>query len=446
MKPYASYKPSGVAWLGDVPEHWEKKRLRDCVEGCANGVWGDEADDGEDDIPVIRVADFDRGHRQVVEYETVRKVDSAQRASRALFPGDMLIEKSGGGEQQPVGMVVSYLGPEGAVCSNFVARMPPREGVVSRFMVYLHAYLYASRITNISIKQTTGIQNLDSTAYLSEACFLPPPDEQQAIADYLDTETERIDMLVQEKEELIGLLREWRQSVIAEVVTKGLNKTVAMKQSGVPWLGEVPSHWSVEKLKFFVGFAGGGTPSKDNPAYWEGNIPWVSPKDMKRPRISETEDYITEVGQMNSPCTLIPPLSVLTVVRSGILQHSIPVALNMVPLTLNQDMKALLPSERANSRFLAYEISGCQKELREAWVKQGATVESIEHQRMADSELALPPLQEQQAIADYLDDETAKIDALITHTQEEIALLKELRAATIADAVLGRVDVRTYQK
>ena len=443
MKPYASYKPSGVAWLGDVPEHWEKKRLRDCVEGCANGVWGDEADDGEDDIPVIRVADFDRGHRQVVEYETVRKVDSAQRASRALFPGDMLIEKSGGGEQQPVGMVVSYLGPEGAVCSNFVARMPPREGVVSRFMVYLHAYLYASRITNISIKQTTGIQNLDSTAYLSEACFLPPPDEQQAIADYLDTETARIDTLVQEKEELIGLLREWRQSVIAEVVTKGLNKTVAMKPSGVPWLGEVPSHWPVEKLKFFVGFAGGGTPSKDNPAYWEGNIPWVSPKDMKRPRISETEDYITEVGQMNSPCTLIPPLSVLTVVRSGILQHSIPVALNMVPVTLNQDMKALLPSERANSRFLAYEISGCQKELREAWVKQGATVESIEHQRMADSELALPPLQEQQAIADYLDDETAKIDALIAHTQEEITLLKELRAATIADAVLGRVDVRS---
>ena len=136
-------------------------------------------------------------------------------------------------------------------------------------------------------------------------------------------------------------------------------------------------------------------------------------------------------------------MSVLTVVRSGILQHSIPVALNMVPVVLNQDMKALLPSERANSRFLAYEISGCQKELREAWVKQGATVESIEHQRMADSELALPPLQEQQAIADYLDTETAKIDDLIAHTNDEITLLKELRAATIADAVLGRIDVRT---
>ena len=139
-------------------------------------------------------------------------------------------------------------------------------------------------------------------------------------------------------------------------------------------------------------------------------------------------------------------MSVLTVVRSGILQHSIPVALNVVPVALNQDMKALLLSERADCRFLAYEISGCQKELREAWVKQGATVESIEHQRMADSQLALPPLQEQQAIADYLDTETAKIDDLIAHTHDEIALLKELRAATIADAVLGRIDVRGSAK
>ena len=209
------------------------------------------------------------------------------------------------------------------------------------------------------------------------------------------------------------------------------------KDSGVPWLGAVPVHWAVEKLKFLVRFAGGGTPSKADPEYWDGTIPWVSPKDMKRPRISATEDYITEAGRMNSPCTLIPPMSVLTVVRSGILQHSIPVALNMVPVTLNQDMKALMPSERADSRFLAYEISGCQKELREEWVKQGATVESIEHQRMADSELVLPSLPEQQAIADYLDAETARIDALIREKEGLIRLLGEYRQSVIADLTTG---------
>lgn len=207
------------------------------------------------------------------------------------------------------------------------------------------------------------------------------------------------------------------------------------KPSGVPWLGDVPSDWSVEKLKFFAKFVGGGTPSKDEPIYWGGEIPWVSPKDMKRPLIRKTEDYITSEGLGNSPCTLIPPFSVLTVVRSGILQHTIPVALNTVPVALNQDMRAVIPDGRVDSRYLAYQIEGCQRELREEWVKQGATVESIEHQRMIDSRLAVPSPDEQQAIADYLDAETVRIDTLIHEKDELIGLLKEARSSTIIEAV-----------
>jgi type I restriction enzyme S subunit len=212
------------------------------------------------------------------------------------------------------------------------------------------------------------------------------------------------------------------------------------KPSGVPWLGDVPSDWAVEKLKFFAKFVGGGTPSKDEPIYWGGEIPWVSPKDMKRPFIRETEDYITSEGLGNSPCALIPPCSVLTVVRSGILQHTIPVAINTVPVTLNQDMKALIPDDRMDSRYLAYQIEGCQKELREEWVKQGATVESIEHQRMVDSRLAVPSPDEQQAIADYLDAEIARIDTLIHEKDELIGLLREWRQSVIAEAVTKGLD------
>ncbi|RYG99654.1 MAG: restriction endonuclease subunit S [Alphaproteobacteria bacterium] len=209
------------------------------------------------------------------------------------------------------------------------------------------------------------------------------------------------------------------------------------KPSGVAWLGDVPHHWHLERLKFFARFAGGGTPSKGEPSYWGGDIPWISPKDMKRPLIDESEDYITATGQTNSPCTLIPPNSVLIVVRSGILQHTIPVALNTVTVTLNQDMRALIPNDRVESRYLAYQINGCQKELREEWVKQGATVESIEHQRMVDSRMAVPPLAEQQAIADYLDSETARIDELIYEKDELITLLREWRRTVIADFTAG---------
>lgn len=438
MKPYASYKPSGVPWLGEVPTPWRVERLRFRVK--VNPSFSKPL---SADLPVSFLPMEAIGEDGTLDLERIRLVREVASGYTYFEDGDVAIAKITPCYENGKGAVMTGLVEGVGFGTTELIVMRPTQDDCPRWLYYV-TICNTFRLPGEASMQGAGGQKRVSDLFVKDY-FAPIPssDEQQAIADYLHAETARIDTLTHEKDELIGLLREWRQSVIAEAVTKGLDKAAAMKPSGVPWLGEVPSHWRIEKLKFFVGFAGGGTPSKDNPAYWGGTIPWVSPKDMKRARISETEDYITEEGQLNSPCALIQPMSVLTVVRSGILQHSIPVALNVVPVAINQDMKALLMSERVDCRFLAYEISGCQKELREVWVKQGATVESVEHQRMADSRLALPPLEEQQAIADYLDTETAKIDDLISHTYDEIALLKELRSATIADAVLGRIDVRT---
>lgn len=441
MRPYPHYKPSGVPWLGVVPGHWNVERLRFRVK--LNPSFSKPL---SSDLPVSFLPMEAIGDDGSLDLERTRLVGEVASGYTYFEEGDVTIAKITPCYENGKGAVMRGLLEGAGFGTTELIVMRPIQTNIPEWLYYL-TMCSAFRLPGEALMQGAGGQKRVPELFVKDYFApIPPEGEQRAIADYLDAETARIDILIREKDELIGLLWEWRQSVIAEAVTKGVNKSAAMKPSGVPWLGDVPAHWSVEKLKFFVGFAGGGTPSKDNPEYWEGSIPWVSPKDMKRPRISETEDYITAAGQMNSPCTLIPPLSVLTVVRSGILQHSIPVALNTVPVTLNQDMKALLPTERANSRFLAYQISGCQKELREEWVKQGATVESIEHQRMADSELGLPPVTEQQAIAEYLDAETAKIDDLIDHTNDEITLLKELRAATIVDAVLGRIDVRTLQR
>ena len=209
---------SRVSWLGAVPAHWTPMRLRDSVEGCLNGIWGDEPRGDENDTPIIRVADFDRIQRRTFAHETVRNVGEEQRKSRELCHGDLLIEKSGGGEQQSVGMVVEYTGQAGAVCSNFVARMRPREGVNSRYLVYVHAHLYSRSVPTLSIKQSTGIQNLDSAAYLGEQLFLPPLDEQIAIASYLDAETARIDMLMAHVDREIELLNEFRSATITDAV------------------------------------------------------------------------------------------------------------------------------------------------------------------------------------------------------------------------------------
>lgn len=210
----------------------------------------------------------------------------------------------------------------------------------------------------------------------------------------------------------------------------------AYKDSGVEWLGDVPEHWRVSKLKSFASFSGGGTPARDNLAFWNGDIPWVSPKDMKAEEIVGAEESITQAGVEGSATSVVPPGRVLMVVRSGILQHTIPVAINAKPVALNQDMKSLnFDPARCTSRFFLRWVQGLNDRLLLQWGKQGATVESIEHSYLANTSIPLPPVREQDVIAAFLDRETAKIDALVAEQERLIELLKEKRQAVISHAV-----------
>ncbi|MGF6398419.1 type I restriction enzyme S subunit [Pseudomonas frederiksbergensis] len=207
------------------------------------------------------------------------------------------------------------------------------------------------------------------------------------------------------------------------------------KNSENPWLGDVPKDWDLIPLKYLSRVSGGGTPSKDNPEYWNGNIPWVSPKDMKTPRILSTIDNVTEKAIKESSTNLLSKGALLVVVRSGILQHSIPVAINDVPVTLNQDMKALRFNGKLNVKYAMYLIVGNQKALLLEWRKQGATVESIEQEYLANTIFPVPSLNEQGEIIRFLDCETAKIDTLIEKQKLIIQLLKEKHQAVISHAV-----------
>ncbi|MEV3843842.1 MULTISPECIES: restriction endonuclease subunit S [Aeromonas] len=205
--------------------------------------------------------------------------------------------------------------------------------------------------------------------------------------------------------------------------------------SGIEWLGRIPVHWKLATLKHECVFSGGGTPTKDNLAYWGGNIPWISPKDMKSQVVTDSIDKITAVAVAESSTKLVPEGALLMVVRSGILQRTIPVAINTVPVTLNQDMKALRFKSKDKACFFLYYIQGLESQLLLEWCKQGATVESIEHELLANARYPLPPNDEIKAINQFLDYETARIDRLITQQLRLIELLKEKRQAVISHAV-----------
>ena len=208
----------------------------------------------------------------------------------------------------------------------------------------------------------------------------------------------------------------------------------------VSWGATFPTEWSRKRIKYLCRFAGGGTPDKRIPKYWNGEIPWVSPKDMKNGTIDDAEDHITKDGLASSASKLVAPGAVLLVMRSGILRHSIPTAINQVPVALNQDMRALIPLPQVEARFLARVLEGHQQQLLNVWSKIGSTVESLESDLVGETEIALPALDQQRTIADYLDRETARLDALIAAKERVLGLLTDKHRALITRAVTRGLD------
>jgi type I restriction enzyme, S subunit len=227
----------------------------------------------------------------------------------------------------------------------------------------------------------------------------------------------------------------------------GLKPYPAYRDSGVPWLGAVPGHWELQKLKRVVSFSGGGTPSKANAQFWRGAIPWVSPKDMTQTRIVDSRDHITEEAVASSATSVVTPGALLMVVRSGILRRTIPVGINTVDVALNQDMKALRSRTGViRSEYLLALVQGNEAALILEWTKQGATVESIEHELLANSPIPLPPLSEQAAIVRFLDHADRRVRRYIRAKQRLIKLLEEQKQAIIHRAVTRGLDPKVRLK
>ena len=208
------------------------------------------------------------------------------------------------------------------------------------------------------------------------------------------------------------------------------------RDSGVEWLGEVPEHWGAARVTDMFEARSGGTPSTAEEAYWEGDIPWVSAKDMKALRIRDTEDHISDEAVRASATSLVPPGTVLLVARSGILKHTLPVGLSEREVAINQDIKGLIPREGlVEPLYFVYCLNGFQSVLLTLWRQQGATVESLDFDTVRSTSLPLPPLDEQRAIAAYLDRETEHIDALVAKKRLLIERLEEYRSALITRTV-----------
>mgnify|MGYP000065648611 CR=1 FL=1 len=220
IHPDVPLKESGVEWIGQVPSHWIHFRIKFCLSRSVAGIWGDDEKGNKDDIVCFRVADFDYSKGCLTfDKLTIRNVSAAQLQNRLLHDGDLLIEKSGGGDTTPVGRVVRFTYNDKAICSNFIHSISVKEGYCSNYLYYYFYGMYADKVNLLYFNQTTGIQNLKVGEYLSQKIYLPTLVEQQAIAVYLDGRCSEIDKAIATQQKRISLLQELKQSIITEAIT-----------------------------------------------------------------------------------------------------------------------------------------------------------------------------------------------------------------------------------
>jgi type I restriction enzyme S subunit len=416
-----------------APAGWKVDRLKWSTAGIFNGVWGEEPN-GIDDIICVRVADFDRDRFLVAaEPPTLRSIGTKERVNRKLRRGDLLIEKSGGGENQPVGCVVYFDHTYDAICSNFVARVAPAAGMHSRFWSYMHASLYSGRLNGPAIKQTTGIQNLDAEAYFNCRVPFPSFEEQRAIADYLDTETARMDALVVAKMVLLGLLAEKRRALITHAVTLGLDPHVSLHDSEIPWLGEIPAHWDARRIAWLF---------RERDERGEPDLPLLEVSINAGVVLREFSDNRIESTAADFNTYKVARAGDVVFNKMRMWQGAVGVAPQ--DGLVSPDYTVAAPFGGLSSEYAEYLFRTTMFSAECARRSHGIVWDRLRlyWEGFRDIEVPVPPQDEQSAIATHIIAETAKLDALSSATERTIALLKERRAALITAAVTGAIDVR----
>ncbi|MCT7326250.1 restriction endonuclease subunit S [Ralstonia mojiangensis] len=426
---YAKSRDSGIPWVGQLPEHWQVTPLLSVARERSESNVGMKEDN-------LLSLSYGRIIRKDIEASDGLLPESFE-TYQVVQVGDVVLRLTD--LQNDKRSLRSALVEErGIITSAYLALEPYR--IHSAYFAHL---LRAYDQTKVFYSMGGGLRQSMKYADLKRLSVLLPTDEEQLnIATFLDHETAKIDALIVEQEKLIALLAEKRQATISNAVTRGLNPDVPMKDSGVAWLGEVPAHWHISPLKHLVSLRSGGTPSKENVDYWNGDIPWASAKDLKSEQLFDTVDHITTLAVESGNASLVPVGTVLIVVRGMILARTFPVAQALVPMAINQDLKGITPKQCLYAQFLAWLLRGTADESLRRLDEAGHGTKALRMDAWTSMRLPLPPVDEQSVITDFLEQETAKLDSLVASALRAIDLLKERRASFITAAVTGQIDVR----
>ncbi|HEF1581183.1 TPA: restriction endonuclease subunit S [Campylobacter coli] len=425
-----NFKESGIEWLGEIPEHWEVVKINKIVT-FVNGYAFENFDFNPIfEIPVIRIGDM---QKEKILYDNCLKTKEKEKLKQFLISNnDILIALSGA----TTGKI--------AFCDTDNKAYINQRVAIVRSKLKLVKYYFLTRGFSLLIELACNgsAQPNISTKEIGEFKIpLPPLKEQEQIANFLDEKCKKIANFIEKKEKLITLLKEQKQALINETITKGLDKNINFKDSGIEWLGEIPQHWEVVKIKFLAIFYTGDSikdSEKHKYCFLNNSIPYISTKDIdiNTNVIDYNNGMFIEKNDANFKRAYTN--SILLCLEGANAGKKI-AFLDKEVCFVNKLCCISSKTKKLNSKFLFYFLQSVFfKNVFIANIK--GLIGGITTDQLGNFYMLFPPLKEQEQIANFLDEKCKKIDLLIEKTEKQIKLIKEYKTTLINQAVCGRIN------
>ncbi|MFO9571022.1 restriction endonuclease subunit S [Legionella pneumophila serogroup 1] len=434
MKPYQQYKASGISWIGEIPHHWSKLKLRSILKPVTVR--------NRPDLPLLSV---------VREKGVILRNVENKNENHNYIPDDLsnykLVQKG----QLAINKMKAWQGSYGL--SNYEGIVSPAyyvfsisSGVFNYFFhLALRSKVYVPFFTSASDGVRVGQWDLNLNRMKEIPFYLPSNEEQQQIARYLDWKTTKINKFIKAKKKLIALLKEQKQNIINEAVTKGINPYVKMKKSGVDWLGEIPEHWEIRKLRFLIngklkyGANSSGIEYKANlPRYIRitdfNSNGELDSKNKISLSIDNFEQYLLTEGD-------------LLLARSGATVGKVFQCKNLTEPSCYAGylIKAIPNTNLILSDYLYFYTQSLVYANWKNKILIKATIENISAEKYSQLLVTLPNINEQKLIIQKIITETSLTNKIILQAEKEIKLIQEYQARLISDVVTGKIDVRSIK-
>lgn len=423
--------------MNSVLNDWETRKLK-FVATCNDEALS-ETTDPEFEMEYVDISSVNLVEG-VAATETVTFDKAPSRARRVVQDGDTIIST-----------VRTYLKaiasiespPANMVVSTGFAVIRPRDEIDGSFLGYA---LQNTAFIESVVANSTGVSYPAINPSLLTSLPIAFPRSlatQQQIAAFLDWKTSQIDALIAKKQTLLQKLKEKRLAVITHAVTKGLNPNAPMRDSGIAWLGEVPTHWDVKRLKFVARIGNGSTPNREDSAYWDGGTyPWLNSSVVNQEQVTHADQFVTPLAlaECHLPC-IAPPAVLVGITGQGKTRGMATTLL--FEATINQHLAYVKPDDtKAIVGFLRRVFDMAYAHLRSESEKGGSTKGAITCEQIAELPIPVPPLDEQKFISERIDLGLAKLARMSDNAESAIARLTEYRSALITAATTGKIDVR----